>query len=103
MASGVPFPQAINVTNRGNGVGDTLVLLDPLGELIVGFSIIPSMDVFNLTNTNTVLSRRRNQYTFNGTTAAGSTPDNANLISSIISPRVIRFGLRVNWEEVLKC
>jgi hypothetical protein len=66
MASGVPFPQAINVTNRGNGVGDTLVLLDPLGELIVGFSIIPSMDVFNLTNTNTVLSRRRNQYTFNG-------------------------------------
>jgi hypothetical protein len=41
--------------------------------------------------------RRRNQYTFNGTTAAGSTPDNANLISSIISPRVIRFGLQVNW------
>jgi hypothetical protein len=55
------------------------------------------MDVFNLTNANTVLSRRRNQYTFNGTTAAGSTADNANLISSIISPRVIRFGLRVNW------
>ncbi len=48
------------------------------------------MDLFNLTKAKTVLSRRRNQYTFNGT----STPDNANLISSIISPRVIRFGLQ---------
>ena len=49
-------------------------------------SLTPSMDVFNATNVNTVLARRRLQ---------GAT--NANNISGIIAPRVIRFGVRVNW------
>jgi hypothetical protein len=48
--------------------------------------VTPSMDIFNLTNVNTVLARRRLQ---------GAS--NANNISGIIAPRVIRFGVRVNW------
>lgn len=48
--------------------------------------LIPSMDAFNLFNDNTVLVQRRNQ------TAA-----NANNVSQILSPRVIRFGVRASW------
>ncbi|MGH9328947.1 MAG: hypothetical protein ACRD09_00765, partial [Vicinamibacterales bacterium] len=48
--------------------------------------IIPTMDIFNLTNVNIVQARQPNQ--------AGST---ANNVSGIIAPRVIRFGIRVNW------
>ena len=48
--------------------------------------VTPSMDIFNLTNVNTVLARRRLQ---------GAS--NANNISGIVAPRVIRFGVRVNW------
>jgi hypothetical protein len=111
---GYPFPQSINVTNRGGTVGDTAVLLGRLGDnrlpdvfvldlkvekafTFGSTRIIPSMDVFNATNANTVQSRRRNEYTFNSTTLAGSSPANANFVSSIISPRVLRFGVRVNW------
>jgi hypothetical protein len=35
---------------------------------------------------NTVLAQRRNQ-----------NASNANLISGIVAPRVIRFGVRVTW------
>jgi hypothetical protein len=48
--------------------------------------VMPSMDVFNLGNVNTVLARRRLQ---------GAS--NANIISGIVAPRVIRFGVRVTW------
>ena len=44
------------------------------------------MDVFNLNNGNTVLAQRRNQ-------AAA----NANKVSQILSPRIIRFGVRASW------
>jgi len=112
---GYPFPQSVSITNRGGGVDDVNVLLDPLGEtrlpnlFLVDMKVekafsfgptikfIPSVDVFNLGNANTVLSQRRNQYTFNATTGVGSTPTNANLVSSIVSPRVIRVGVRMTW------
>ena len=48
--------------------------------------LTPSVDLFNVTNVNTVLARRRLQ---------GAT--NANSIGGIIAPRVIRFGVRMNW------
>ena len=48
--------------------------------------VIPSVDIFNVSNGNTVLARRRNQN-------AG----NANVVSGIVAPRVIRFGVRVSW------
>jgi hypothetical protein len=114
---GYPFPQAIVVTNRGGGVdpsAGTFYLLDKLGDKrhpnlfiadlkversfgIRTMQIIPSIDVFNVGNSNTVLARRRGQYTFNATTGVGSTPSNANQISGIVAPRVVRFGVRMTW------
>ena len=44
------------------------------------------MDAFNLTNSDIVLARRRNQ-------RAG----NSNNVSAIVAPRVLRFGLRVEF------
>jgi hypothetical protein len=104
----------IQVTNRVNGLGNINVLLQPMGEerhpnvrvpdfridrpfAIGGVRLIPSLDVFDATNENTVLARRRIMYTFNHATGVGSSPSNAERISGIIAPRIIRFGLRVNW------
>jgi hypothetical protein len=100
---GYPFPQAVQSPTRPNQAGQVLVLLDPMGEIRLdnvfildlkvdrSFSVgrlrlIPSVDVFNATNSNTYLARRRNQ---NAT--------NANFISGIPSPRVLRFGVRATW------
>jgi hypothetical protein len=49
-------------------------------------SITPTFEIFNLTNANTVLAINRNQ-------AAA----NANTISGIVAPRVIRLGLQVRF------
>ena len=46
----------------------------------------PALDIFNLTNGNTVLARRRKQ-----------AATNANDISGIVAPRVVRFGINVRW------
>jgi hypothetical protein len=111
---GYPFPRVIQVTNRGNGLGNINVLLQPMGDErhpnvtvldfridrpveIRGLRLIPSLDIFNLGNENTVLARRRIMYTYNHATGVGSSPSNAERISGIIAPRIIRFGVRVNW------
>jgi hypothetical protein len=113
---GNPFPQEIAVTSRGMQLADTTVYLDPLGDVrhpnvIYGdfridkaftfrtVRLIPSLEVFNVGNINTVLARRRTQYSFNATTSTGSSSTSLppNQISGIVAPRVIRFGLRVNW------
>jgi hypothetical protein len=100
---GYPFPQAVRIASRANGGGLVDVLLEPLGEtrhstlnyadfkvekaFTFGTTrIIPSLDIFNVGNVNTVLARRRLQ-------AAA----NANQISGIVAPRVLRFGVRINW------
>ncbi|HXW08927.1 MAG TPA: TonB-dependent receptor [Vicinamibacterales bacterium] len=100
---GYPFPQAVRTPSRANRAGTADVLLDTLGDVRhPNFSIldlridkaftfgtarlVPSMDVFNVFNSNTVLARRRLQ---------GA--NNANFISGIVAPRVIRFGVRINW------
>jgi hypothetical protein len=46
----------------------------------------PSMDIFNLANSNTVLALQRTQNSAI-----------ANNISQIVAPRVARFGIRVTW------
>jgi hypothetical protein len=46
----------------------------------------PSLDIFNIGNVNTVQGRRRNQ-----------AATNANQISTIMAPRIVRFGVRVQW------
>ena len=100
---GFPFPQSITTPNRANSAGTAQVLLDPLGDVRLdnlhtfdlrvdrpfrfgSVSIVPAIDVFNVTNTNTVMAVNRNQ-------AAA----NANTVSGIIAPRVMRFGLNVRW------
>lgn len=49
-------------------------------------NIVISADVFNALNNDTVQSIRRIQ-----------TANNANLISAIVAPRVVRFGARLTW------
>jgi hypothetical protein len=101
---GYPFEQAVQVlTNLPNGGGNPTMLLDPVGEVrLPNFQnldlhferpvslgkahFIPSLDVFNLSNNNTIQAQRGNQN-------AG----NANNIQAIVAPRVLRFGIRVNW------
>jgi hypothetical protein len=116
VTQGYPFPQQIGVTSRGNQLADTNVYLFPLGDTRLpnvfvadfrvdkafnfgGLRIIPSLDIFNLTNSSEVLSRRRTQYSFNAGTGVGSSSTTLppNNISSIIAPRVIRFGARLTW------
>jgi hypothetical protein len=100
---GFPFPQSITTPNRANSAGTAQVLLDTLGDVRLdnlhnadirvdrpfrfgSISVVPAIDVFNVTNTNTVQAINRNQ-------AAA----NANTVSGIIAPRVMRFGLNVRW------
>jgi predicted transcriptional regulator with HTH domain len=48
--------------------------------------VVPMVEVFNLTNANTVLSR-----------IARQNADNANNVSTVLSGRVIRFAGRVSF------
>ena len=109
---GYPFEPFVRVPSctatlttgcRGFNGGTVDVLLDPVGEnrlpnfqnidfhverpiSFMGTHIVPSLDVFNVGNFNTIQALQRQQ---NAT--------NANQISSVVAPRVIRFGFRVNW------
>ncbi len=100
---GFPFPQTVLSPNRANGAGQIHVHIDPLGEnrydnlhtvdlrfdrsfQFGGVSVVPALDVFNLTNTNTVQAMNKNQ-------AAA----NANQVSGILPPRIARFGVAVRW------
>jgi len=100
---GFPFPQSILTPNRANGGGTAQVMLDPMGEQrydnmltmdlrldrtfrFGSVTLIPALDVFNLTNSNTVLAQNRQQ-------AAA----NANVISGIMPPRVARVGVSLRW------
>jgi hypothetical protein len=99
---GYPFEPFILVS-RGNGVGNASVLLDNVGEnrlpnyqnldlhverpLVFGRThIVPSLDLFNVSNNNTIQALQRQQ---NASTA--------NNISAVVAPRVLRFGMRVSW------
>jgi hypothetical protein len=100
---GYPFEQGILTPSRANGAGTVFVLLDKVGDnrlpnyqnvdfhveraiRLMNVRFIPSVDVFNVANSNIVQAIR-------GTQNAA----NANQIQAIVAPRVIRFGVRVNW------
>ncbi len=100
---GYPNPTAIQTPARPNGGGIGTVYLAPLGDnrldvfhnldlrvdktvSVRGAKVVISADMFNVLNNDTVQSMRRIQ------NAA-----NANLISSIVAPRVVRFGARLTW------
>jgi hypothetical protein len=101
--SGYPFAANIQTPLRPYGAGYAYVYLDKLGDNRLDtfqtldfrvdrrftfgrLMIIPAMDVFNLLNANTPLAIRTVQ-----------NAPNANLLSSILAPRVVRFGLRAEW------
>ena len=76
-----------------NGVGDTRLPnfqnIDIHVERPVKIGtlrFIPSMDVFNLSNLNTIQAIRSRE------NAA-----NANQVQAILAPRVARFGIKFNW------
>jgi Carboxypeptidase regulatory-like domain/TonB-dependent Receptor Plug Domain len=88
---------------RNNGAGTIDVLLNPVGETrlpnyqnvdfhverpvkVNNVRFVPSLDVFNVANGNTVQAIRSRQ-----------NASNANTIQAIVAPRVIRFGVRVSW------
>jgi Carboxypeptidase regulatory-like domain/TonB-dependent Receptor Plug Domain len=113
---GYPFEAAVILTNPivltttgqsvsalPNGGGTPTIILDNIGDdRLPNFQnldlhverpvslgqvrLVPSLDVFNVTNNNTIQALRGNQ---NAT--------NANNIQAIVAPRVLRFGLRMTW------
>lgn len=100
---GYPFERFLQVAARRNGGGAANILLDPVGESRlpnfqnVDFHIerpisfgktrvVPSIDVFNLSNNNTIQGIRGTQ-----------NASNANDIQAIVAPRVLRLGVRFNW------
>ena len=100
---GYPFERGILSPSRPNGGNTVFVLLDPVGDSRLPnyqnldfhvdrrfrfgtTNLLPSLDIFNVANANTVQAIR-------GTQNAG----NANQIQAILAPRVIRFGLKFNW------
>jgi hypothetical protein len=100
---GLPFMQAVQTPDRANSAGQVMVLLDTVGAVRLPtiesldlhvdkalragpVTITAIVDVFNLANANTILGRHRKQ---NAT--------NANQVSTILSPRVVRLGVRLTW------
>jgi hypothetical protein len=100
---GYLFEPNITFAGRTLGSGTATILLDPVGEnrlpnyqnidfhverpiKVNSTRFIPSLDVFNLGNFNTVQALQRQQNS-----------SIANNISSVLAPRVVRFGVRVNW------
>src|SRR3954471_141289 len=100
---GYPFERFVLTPTRTNNGGQASVLLDAVGEdrlpnfqnidfhverpvSFMNAHLVPSLDIFNLGNFNTIQALQRQQN-------AGS----ANQISSVVAPRVLRFGIRVNW------
>lgn len=57
-------------------------------------SVIPSLDVFNVANANTVLSRRTRVGTYNASNGKFSQDQLFNLVRSFQSPRIFRAGVR---------
>jgi len=100
---GYPFERGILTPSRANGGNTVFMLLEPTGDnrlpnyqnldfhverpiRVQSVRFIPSLDVFNVANANTIQAIR-------GTQNAA----NANQIQAILAPRVIRFGIRFNW------
>ena len=100
---GFPFIPNLLSPNRGNGLGTIRVMVEPYATSRYGnltlvdlkadkrFSfgrtkVVGSVDVFNVTNSNTVLARVTTQ---NSATA--------NRVTEIAGPRVVRFGVRFTF------
>ena len=103
IRQGYPFQPSINIASRPNRAGAVQVLLDQVGTVRLptlksmdlrvekqfkahGVTFRPAVDFFNLFNVNTVLARR-----------AVQNASNANQVSLIVGPRVMRVGMAVSF------
>jgi len=103
LRDGNPFIRSVLSPTRPFSAGQATVYIDVRGDVrlprfqtvdfrvdkmvkVRGARITASMDVFNLLNGNTSLSIR-----------GGQNASNANTISSLLAPRVARFGVRVTF------
>ena len=100
---GYPFERTVTSPSRANGAGTASLLIDNIGDsrlptyqnldfhverpIKVGtIRIVPGIDAFNVFNSNTEQAIRGAQNS-----------SNANFIQAVTAPRVLRFGIRVNW------
>jgi hypothetical protein len=100
---GYIFEPVVQGPSRLNGGGIPTLLLEGVGEnrlpnfqnldfhaerpvKIGAVRFVPSFDLFNVGNANTILALQRTQNSAI-----------ANNISQIVAPRVARFGVRFNW------
>src|SRR5262249_28937612 len=96
---GYPFARYVQTPSRPNGAGIVSVWVDPVGTtrlpnyqdldihlerpiVVTGVRLIPSFDLFNISNANTEQAIRG---TLNASTA--------NNIQAIVAPRIARFGV----------
>jgi hypothetical protein len=102
--SGYPYIRSVQSPVRPFSAGRINVFLDKRGdERLPNFNsvdfrvdkafnfanrvrLVPSLEIFNLLNGDTVLAKRGLQ-----------TGSNANTISALLAPRVMRFGVRMTW------
>jgi len=102
--SGAPFnPTIVTTFNRPNGIGTATMNVVPVSSLrypsvkkadlnidkSIRFGqrrVVLNMAIFNITNTNIVLAQTVRQNT-----------STANYVTTIVGPRVIRFGARFNF------
>jgi hypothetical protein len=100
---GYPYERFVQGPSRPNGGGIPSVLIDPVGESRLPnyqnldvhvdrpirfgtVRLIPSLDVFNVANANTLQAIRGTQ-----------TASNANTVQALLAPRVMRFGIKFDW------
>jgi hypothetical protein len=100
---GYPEEFAVQGPSRPNGGGIPTILLNPVGDTRLPnygnldlhvdrpirfgtVKLLPTLDVFNVTNNNVIQAVRVTQ-----------NASNANQIQAITAPRVLRFGIKLNW------
>jgi hypothetical protein len=100
---GYPEEFAVQGPSRPNGGGIPTILLNAVGDArlpnysnldlhldrpirIGTVKFLPTLDIFNLANNNVIQAVRVTQ-----------NASNANQIQAITAPRVLRFGIRLNW------
>ena len=104
MREGFPFNPLIRSPDRGNGLGRAAVMIEPSARsrhqdlatldgrfeksfvIGVGKKLAVSLEVFNLTNADTVLRREARQ-----------DRSTANLVRAVLAPRLVRLGIRLSF------
>ena len=112
--SNFPFNPSITTPTRANGLGTATIAILPANSQRYPFvqtvdlnfdkairlggsrRVTLNMAIFNIANTNTTLALA-SQSTVNGISMARQNTSTANNLLTIVGPRVMRFGARVNF------